>query len=127
MPQSIAIAAKLSNRICTVLEQLSAPINAVDLFDKPEIRELCTDRGKVSATLSDMWRSGRLNRYPCVLAGSSVRYAYELLAEFKSGRSVEKVPKVKVEAPLVKDKPHITVTDHLVTIELATIKITVEV
>jgi hypothetical protein len=123
-------AALVNNRILSILAAATQPMSAVDLYDKPEVRELVVDRNKVSMVLSDMWRAGRLTRVPCVVPGSSTKYAYEAKSDAKPAR-VSPTPKVKVEPQAVqgtaKTKPHITVTEHRVTIELDTIRITVEV
>jgi hypothetical protein len=119
----IAQIALIQNRVISILETLDTPTNVLDLFDVPEMQEVCPDRGKLSQVLSDLWRAGQLTRVPCVVPGSQVKYAYEVAKGAKT-------PHVKVrphmESHQAKSKPRITVTEHLVTIELDSICITVE-
>lgn len=126
----ISQAALINNRILTVLEAAAKPLSALDLYDRPEIRELAIDRNKVSMMLSDLRRSGRVTRVPCVVPGTNVRFAYEFKADANKPRA-NLTPKVKTDASTLKNvaksKPQITVTEHKVTIELDTIRITVEV
>jgi hypothetical protein len=116
--------ALIQNRVVSILETLDTPTNVLDLFDVPEMQEVCPDRGKLSQVLSDLWRSGQLTRVPCVVPGSQVKFAYEVAKGAKT-------PHVKVrpqaEPCQAKSKPRIAVTEHLVTIELDSICITVEV
>lgn len=116
--------ALIQNRVISILETLDTPTNVLDLFDVPEMQEVCPDRGKLSQVLSDLWRAGQLTRVPCVVPGSQVKFAYEVAKGAKT-------PHIKVrpqaEPCQAKSKPHITVTEHRVTIELDTILITVEV
>jgi hypothetical protein len=126
--------ALIQNRVISILETLDTPTNVLDLFDVPEMQEVCPDRGKLSQVLSDLWRAGQLTRVPCVVPGSQVKYAYEIAKGGKMPKprtESTSVPHVKVrpqtESHQAKSKPHITVTEHLVTIELDSICITVEV
>jgi hypothetical protein len=126
--------ALIQNRVISILETLDTPTNVLDLFDVPEMQEVCPDRGKLSQVLSDLWRSGQLTRVPCVVPGSQVKYAYEVAKGGKMSKprtESTSAPHVKVrpqmEAHQAKSKPRITVTEHLVTIELDSIYITVEV
>jgi hypothetical protein len=116
--------ALIQNRVVSILETLDTPTNVLDLFDVPEMQEVCPDRGKLSQVLSDLWRSGQLTRVPCVVPGSQVKFAYEVAKGAKT-------PHIKVrpqtESHQTKSKPRIAVTEHLVTIELDSICITVEV
>lgn len=133
----LTTAALVNNRILSILATATGPMSALDLYDKPELREIVADRNKVSMVLSDLWRAGRLTRVPCVIPGSQTKFAYEAKPnQFELKKRASPTPKVKVHqgaSPLaagevkVKTKPQITVTEHRVTIELDTIRITVEV
>ncbi len=77
--------------------------------------------GDVDNLLSRMTVNQQIGRVP---APPGVKYAYEYVA--KPG-AVAPAPKLPKAAKASASKPQITVTDHKVVIELATIKITVEV
>jgi hypothetical protein len=120
--------ALIQNRVISILETLDTPTNVLDLFDVPEMQEVCPDRGKLSQVLSDLWRSGQLTRVPCVVPGSQVKFAYEVAKGAKTPHvKVRPQAQVQVESHQAKSKARIAVTEHLVTIELDSICITVEV
>lgn len=122
----------LRNVVLKVLREAPGPVNANEIFDKPEVREVCDDRNKISVLLSDLWRSKpqQAHRVPTRVLGTNLKYAY---AATLGGLSITPPTRDKREsikettAPAAKPKPQITVTEHLVTIELDTIRITVEV
>jgi len=131
----ISQAALLRQRVLAALEAAYPnPLHALDMYDKPEIKEVSKGKDQVIVLLSDMWRGGNVTRVPCVEPGTHVKYAYVWA---KPPEPAVKVGKRTIKnyieehspkrAVPYKDKPQITVTEHCVTIELAAIKITIDV
>lgn len=127
----ISQAALLRQRVIKLLEDTDEPLHALAVYDKPEIREVSKSKDQVTILLSDMWRSKNATRVPCIVPGANVRYAYIITKPPEPAVKVVKRTKTEalkeVYAIPYKDKPQITVTEHKVTIELATIKITIDV
>jgi len=124
-------AALLRQRVIKALEDAYPnPLHALNMYDKPEIKEVSKGKDQVTVLLSDLWRGGNCHRVPCIEPGTSVRYAYTREKPEPVVKAVvapRVIGKHHALAAPYKDKPQITVTEHQVVIELSAIKITIDV
>lgn len=132
MDTPITAAVKLHTRVLEVLSKADGPMTALDVYDKPEIKELCNDSGKISVLMSDMWRNHKLTRQAWKVPNTKVKYAYTLSTTMVP-IVAKALPLIRAQAQVAKEasppttKPQITVTEHQVVIELSTMKITIDV
>lgn len=69
--------ASIYTKLENILKRSKHPMTCVDLYDKPEIREVAKDTDMVSDALGYMWRRGLLSRLPAPRTGvKSARFAY---------------------------------------------------
>ena len=116
-----------------------------DLYDHPSVREACKDSNHVSIILSDLRRAGTAVRERMTVPGTNIKYAYKLNPAGKPARKVYKhqaksfTPEAVAHVEQMVSnmvlpagaggtmpKPEITVTDTCVTIDMAAVRIIVQ-
>lgn len=121
-----------------ILEALAAAEGLVltnqDLYAMYAINEVAKDANQVSVILSELNRTGQIKREPYIKAGTNIKFAYKynpdsIYKPHTHGGNATASGPVKFIRPVpttTQPKPEITVTDDLVTIVMANVRITVQ-
>lgn len=92
----------LFNALEKVLRETGEPMDCVQLYDLPEIREYAASVNRVSDYLGGLWRKGLVKRLPTSAEGASrARWAYQWKDRVPPGVGVDYAPKLLVDRPTV--------------------------
>lgn len=85
-----------------ILFSAEEPLDAVQIYDMPEVRKLAPSANRVSDYLGNIWRKGLVSRVPAGGEGRGPRwkYAWKSKVPLKE-KSIEYAPKLLVNRPTV--------------------------
>lgn len=85
-----------------ILFEANEPLDAVQIFDMPEVRKLAASANRVSDYLGNIWRKGLATRIPAGGEGRGPRWKYQWKTKVApSQKTVEYTPKLLVNRPTV--------------------------
>lgn len=104
----------LLNALEKVLRETGEPMDCVQLFDYPDVKEHAASPNRVSDYLGNLWRKGLVVRLPTTGDGKSrARWMYQW--KERAPRGVEGVP---YAARLLVDRPTVLITEEGKTIQI---------
>lgn len=105
-----------------ILRDKGEPMDCVQLFEFPEVREYAATANRVSDYLGGLWRKGLVTRLPSPGDGSSrARWSYQWKASAIPGVGVEYAPRTLV------DRPGVIISEEGKTINIVTKHLTITI
>lgn len=84
-----------------ILMEADGPLDCNEIFDRPEIRSRAASANRVSDYLGNIWRRGKVTRFPATNPGRGPRWKYQWKTKVSvtSGTSYEYSPKILTSRP----------------------------
>lgn len=106
-----------------IMMEAPEPLDCNELFDRPEVRARAASPNRVSDYLGNLWRKGKLSRFPATNPGRGPRWKYQWKTKVFAGTSsFEYTPRV------IANRPTMLISEHgdQIQIELADLTIIVK-